>query len=477
MTFSKISPMAARWMSATALATALAIVPVGMTIQGPADNAAWAKGGGGNGGGGDRGGGPDKGGPDKGGPDKSAGRDDGGRGDRGNGRGNDVASRGHDGRGHDARGGRDASVASLGRDVGRSDRGRDVARGVDRSVSDRRDGDRRDGSRSFSDRHEGGKNTLGNLNAAHASATARANASPNSMVGRIATYESQMNAALAIRDRSDRNAAIVAAREQLAESANKPLTAGNIARVDAMLGIRGASPQLGAERSRSSDRNRDFSRVSFDDRRDGRRDGRRDRDFHDFFGHHHHGFGGSFGRGAGFGNLPVDPARIEARATALDARGDRIAAEIRAAGDRRAAEIISRAEARAAELRAREATAKDPARLEARAVAVVERANALAAATIARADARATAVNARFDDRVEALQAIAAYDRAMIAAMALNDPAAQTAAITAARSDLRAAIDRPLSGRMIDRLDDRLGLEDTPSAIASRGSIGIGLDG
>ncbi|MBL8689267.1 MAG: hypothetical protein JNL04_09215 [Rhodospirillaceae bacterium] len=480
MTFRPLSSMAARWLGATALATVLAILPIGVTIHGPADNAALAKGG--NGGGGDRGGGPDKGGPDKGGPDKSAGRDDGGRGDRGNGRGNDIASRGHDGRGHDSRGGRDVSVASLGRDVGRGDRGRDVSRGFDRSLSerrdgDRRDGDRRDGSRSFSDRLEGGKNTLGNLNAAHASATARANASPNSMVGRIATYESQMNTALAIRDRSERNAAIIAAREQLAESANKPLTAGNIARVDAMLGIRGASPQLGAERSRSSDRNRDVSRVSFDDRRDGRRDGRRDRDFHDFFGHHHHGFGGSFGRGVGFGNLPVDPARIEARATALDARGDRIAAEIRAAADRRAAEVISRAEARAAELRAREATAKDPARLEARAVSIVERANALAAATIARADARATAVNARIDDRVETLQAIAAYDRAMIAALALNDPTAQTAAITAARSDLRAAIDRPLSGRTIDRLDNRLGLEDTPSAVASRGSIGIGLDG
>ncbi len=437
MTMKQIPPTTVRLLGATALATVLAFMPVGLTMHGLVDSVAFAKGGGGDGGDG-HGGGGDKGGGDRGGGDKgdrggdksaAADRNDGGGGGRGH--GNDIASRGRD-VGTSA----GPTVASLGRDFGRND-GRHDGRVSSRSVADRRDSPR-------------SGNTLGNLNAAHAS--------PNSMVGRVATYESQMQAALAIQDRAARNAAIVAAREQLAQSANKPLTRDSIARVDSMLGIRGAPPSLGAER-------RDISRVSFDDRRD--------RDFRD-----HHGFRDGLGSGLGFGNLPVDPARIEARAAAIDARGDRRAAEIRANADRVAAGIISRAEAKAAELRAQEATAKNPAALEARAVAIVERANSVAAAIVAKADARATAMTARVDDRVETLQAIAAYDRAVIAALALDDPAAQASAIAAARTDLRAAIDRPISGRAIDRLDDRLGLDGTPTAVASRDATkATGVDG
>lgn len=443
MTVKQIPPTTVRLLGATALATILAFMPVGLTMHGPVDSVAFAKGGGDGGGG--HGGGGDKGGGDRGGDkgdrggDKSAAadRNDGGHADRG--RGNDIASRGRD-----VGASSGPTVASLGRDFGRND-GRHDGRDSSRSVADRRDSPR-------------SGNTLGNLNAAHASATARAHASPNSMVGRVATYEIQMQAALAIQDRAARNAAIVAAREQLATSANKPLTRDNIARVDSMLGIRGAPPSLGAER-------RDISRVSFDDRRD--------RDFRD-----HHGFRDGLESGLGFGNLPVDPARIEARAAAIDARGDRRAAEIRANADRVAAGIVSRAEAKAAELRAQEATAKNPAALEARAVAIVERANSVAAAIVAKADARATAMTARVDDRVETLQAIAAYDRAVIAALALDDPAAQASAIAAARTDLRAAIDRPISGRAIDRLDDRLGLDGTPTAVASRDATkATGVDG
>jgi hypothetical protein len=89
---------------------------------------------------------------------------------------------------------------------------------------------------------------LGNLNAAHASPTARANASPNSMVGQIAAYEAQMIQAMTLQDATRRTAAITAAREQLALAANKPLTEDVIARVDGLLGIQGVSPQLGAVR-------------------------------------------------------------------------------------------------------------------------------------------------------------------------------------------------------------------------------------
>lgn len=495
MNFQRLSPTAARWLGATALATVLMIAPVTVTIEGPADSVAMAKGGGDNGGGGDRGGGDrgggdkgdkgDKGGGDRGDGDKGGHADKGDRGDRG--KGNDVASRSHDvgvtssvgsdnGRGRDLNDGRNDRSRDIGRSLGdRSDRGRDVGRSSS---------DRNDRSRDFSDRRDSGKNTLGNLNAAHASATARANASPNSMVGRISTYETQMHTALAIQDRSARNTAITAAREQLAQSANKPLTERNISRVDDMLGIRGASSRLGAER-------RDVTRASFDRRDSDRRDfdrrdfDRRDRDFvRDLLddrreGRHSHrdGLGAGLGRGLGFGNLPVDPARIEARAAALDALGDRRAAEIRAAGDRLAAGIISRAESRAADLRAREATAKDPAKLEARAVDLVAKANVQAAQIVARADARATALNARVDGRVEDIQAIAAYDRAVIAALALPDRTQQATAIAAARTDLRTSFDRPLSGRTIDRLDDRLGLDGTPTAIATIGSKVNGIDG
>lgn len=474
MAMTRHSLTAARWLAATALGTVLAMAPVSVTFHSSTGGFAWAKGGGeggGHGGGRDGGGGKDNGGGnDKG--DKGGRDNDGGRGDKADRGDSDKGDRGSHGRDVGSRANDvNAGTANIGRDrdSGR-DRGRDISRGFDRgdrgrdiSRSDRRDG--RDVSRSVSDRRDSsGKNTLGNLNAAHASANARAHASPNSMVGRIAAYENQMQAALAIQDRSARNAAIVTARERLAESANKPLTAGNIARVDSMLGLRGASPQLGAvsardfgRRDRDFDR-RDFDRISLDDRRDGRRD---------------HDLRGGFGRGLGVGNAPVDPARIDARAALLDARGDRIAAEIRTSADRRAADTIARAEARAADLRAREATAKDPARLEQRAVDLVAKARAEAAVTVARADIRANAVNARVDARVDTLQAVAAYDRAVIAALALPDRTQQTAAITAARTDLRAAIDRPISGRAIDRLDDRLGLEGTPTAVASRG---IGFD-
>lgn len=80
-------------------------------------------------------------------------------------------------------------------------------------------------------------NELGNLNAAHASATARANAAPTSMVGRIATYDATMRQALTINDPVTRAYVINAARADLATVANKPLTASVVARVDRLLGL------------------------------------------------------------------------------------------------------------------------------------------------------------------------------------------------------------------------------------------------
>jgi hypothetical protein len=88
-------------------------------------------------------------------------------------------------------------------------------------------------------------NELGKLNAAHASPVALQHAAPNSAVGTIATYESQMNEALMIDDPVARDAAITAARQQLALASNKRLTPSAIMKVDDMLGISGASPTLG----------------------------------------------------------------------------------------------------------------------------------------------------------------------------------------------------------------------------------------
>lgn len=86
---------------------------------------------------------------------------------------------------------------------------------------------------------------LGGLNAAHASASAFAHANPNSMVGDVATYEQQMNSALALTDAKQQANAITAARQQLALSTNKTLTASAVTRLDQMLGIKGADPSLG----------------------------------------------------------------------------------------------------------------------------------------------------------------------------------------------------------------------------------------
>ncbi|MBM3548838.1 MAG: hypothetical protein FJX54_17995 [Alphaproteobacteria bacterium] len=94
--------------------------------------------------------------------------------------------------------------------------------------------------------------SLGNLNAAHASATARANASPNSMVGQIAAYETAMKSALAIQDPAQRAAAITAARQDLALSANKSLTPAAITRVDSLLGLPASPSNLGTVTTTSS---------------------------------------------------------------------------------------------------------------------------------------------------------------------------------------------------------------------------------
>jgi hypothetical protein len=178
-----------------ALAVALGFAP-----------AALAKGGGG-GGGGSGGGGPP-------GQSNAPGQND------GNGRGN----------------GSDAGRGSGKSDVGRSETGkadRPGRGGVD-SKSARDQGDT---ARDKAQDKAGAKASLGALNAAHASPTARANASPNSRVGQIAAYERAMQSALAIQDPAKRASAITEARALLDDAANKPVTPAVVERVDALLGL------------------------------------------------------------------------------------------------------------------------------------------------------------------------------------------------------------------------------------------------
>jgi len=52
----------------------------------------------------------------------------------------------------------------------------------------------------------------------------------------------------------------------------------------------------------------------------------------------------------------------------------------------------------------------------------------------------------------------------MAAALALRDPEQRITAVTVARSNLAAAIEKPLNLEAINRLDTQLGLRDAPSA-------------
>ena len=86
---------------------------------------------------------------------------------------------------------------------------------------------------------------LGGLNAAHANSHAFQHANSHSMVGAIATYQTQMKAALALTDTTAQDVAITSARQQLAAATNKTLTASAVTKLDGILGITGASATLG----------------------------------------------------------------------------------------------------------------------------------------------------------------------------------------------------------------------------------------
>ncbi len=90
---------------------------------------------------------------------------------------------------------------------------------------------------------------LGPLNAAHAAPEALAHASPRSMVGKIATYDRAMLAALSMPAQTPqqmalREQAITSARVTLAEDTGRTLTPAVVSRVDHLLGLPGY-PMLG----------------------------------------------------------------------------------------------------------------------------------------------------------------------------------------------------------------------------------------
>ncbi len=82
-------------------------------------------------------------------------------------------------------------------------------------------------------------NALGALNAAHASAKARAHASPNSAVGKIATYEKSREAALSLQDPAAQQQALETAEAKLAASFGmSSLSPEQVSQVNALLDAR-----------------------------------------------------------------------------------------------------------------------------------------------------------------------------------------------------------------------------------------------
>ncbi|CAN7573789.1 hypothetical protein LJR231_004257 [Phyllobacterium sp. LjRoot231] len=81
-------------------------------------------------------------------------------------------------------------------------------------------------------------NSLGPLNAAHASARARERAASSSAVGKIATYERSREEALALTDPALREQALDDAVAQLESAFGRTLTAAQVDRIDALLDAR-----------------------------------------------------------------------------------------------------------------------------------------------------------------------------------------------------------------------------------------------
>ena len=194
MNESKIRIRAALMASTGALALALVAAPLQLNpkTMAPAYSMAFAKGGGGGGGGG-----------------------------HGGGHGNGVG------------GGADKAD-------GKAVKGPDDARATRATKEDESAGGTK-GKATQAETNSGAKSNiaakLGNLNAAHASPTARAHASANSMVGRIAAYERTMKEAQAIDDPAQHAAKVAEARTMLEATANKPVTDDVVGRVNGLLGL------------------------------------------------------------------------------------------------------------------------------------------------------------------------------------------------------------------------------------------------
>ncbi|MDR6635545.1 hypothetical protein J2X72_004359 [Phyllobacterium sp. 1468] len=88
------------------------------------------------------------------------------------------------------------------------------------------------------DSDDNNDDSLGALNAAHASARARERAAPNSAVGKIATYERSRDEAMALTDPALREQALEDAVEQLETAFGRTLTADQIDRIDDLLDAR-----------------------------------------------------------------------------------------------------------------------------------------------------------------------------------------------------------------------------------------------
>ncbi len=93
--------------------------------------------------------------------------------------------------------------------------------------------------------HGKAASALLNLSGVNTPAKASSLSRPSAIVGQIATYETQMKAALAIETRPQRAAAVGAARRELGLSTNRQLTPTAITRVDKALGLPATPTDLG----------------------------------------------------------------------------------------------------------------------------------------------------------------------------------------------------------------------------------------
>ena len=161
----------------------------------------------------------------------------GGGGGNGNGNGNSGGHGGGNANGHG--GGNSANASGRGGGKSASDRSRDSGQAHAHTGRDQGHGK--------ASRYGVSASTLGSLNAAHASITARAHAASNSAVGAIAAFANAVES-----NELSEMERVEAAAQALASRANKPVTAPVVSRVGDLANVEVSSEEAEAIANRAS---------------------------------------------------------------------------------------------------------------------------------------------------------------------------------------------------------------------------------